>query len=153
MTWPLVPLRPILRLQAIASAYPSAGVAETTVAMPYEEAWTWLTDLERSIPSFDTTVRKVRIRDRSGSSLRMWVWVGPSPVPVPFTVTVEDGFCLMAARLRLFVAVMAAEPTADGGTRFVHLEALPVRRLRVLRFVFRRLVRGDIRRFRRCVRA
>jgi hypothetical protein len=104
-------------------------------------------DLEHSIPAFDRTVRKVRIRDRSGRSLRMWAWVGPSPVPVPFDVTVDDGFCMMVARYRLFIAVMAAEPTPEGGTRFAHLEALPVRRFRPLRRLFQRLVQGDVRGF------
>jgi hypothetical protein len=66
-------------------------------------------------------------------------------VPLPFDVFLEDGFCLMRARARLYLVVMAAAPE-DGGlrTRFLHMEAVPLPGTAVLRPLLRREVRSDL---------
>lgn len=147
--WPAVALTPIARLRAVAAAYPSAGVAETTIDLPVDQAWDLMMDFEATTPRIDRLVRKVRVRRRDGGRVRLWSWAPLVPIPLPFDVTIEPGFCIMAARFRVFVVVMAAEPTADGRTRYVHLEAVPLRRGGWLRRLFQRMVEGDVRGIRR----
>ncbi len=55
-------------------------------------------------------------------------------VSLPFRVRIEDGFCMMSGKARLYLVVMAAVPE-DGGerTRFLHLEAIPLPGTRPLR--------------------
>jgi hypothetical protein len=145
MTWPVAQLDPIMRLRAVAAAYPSAGVAETVVALPFDDAWAWLMDLERSVPTFDTEVIHVRIHERDGDRLRLTARNRRVPFGIPFDVTIEPGFCIMRARSRAFLVVMAAMPTDDGRTRFAHAEALPLPRLRWLHGRFQRMVEADVR--------
>ena len=145
--WPEARLDPIRRLHVVAAGLPNAGVGEITVDVPYDEAWAWLMDLERSVPTFDTVVRrtKVRGRDRRGRLL-LTAWQRGNPIPMPFVVTVEDGWCLMQARGRAFVVLMAAVPTADGrGTRYAHAEAVPIPGTGFLRPRLQRMVDGDLR--------
>ena len=147
MTWPVVELDPITRLRAIAAAYPNAGVAEAVVDVPFEEAWAWVTDFERNVHRFDTEVAKIRIRHRDGGRVRLWAWARFVPIPLPFDVTVEDGFCIMRGRVRAFLVVMAAAPTADGRTRYVHAEAVPLPGVGWLRRLVQRVVDRDVRGF------
>ena len=66
-------------------------------------------------------------------------------VTLRFDVRLEDGFCLMQARARLYLVLMAAEPH-DGGvrTRFFHLRGRPsARHPRLRRHLPGRGVHGD----------
>ena len=104
-------------------------------------------------PRFDTFVRKVRFkgRDRRGR-MRMWVWVRGLPlVPLPFRVLIEDGFCLMQARARGFVVLMAAVPEGDGRTRYAHAEAIPIPGTGFLRRRLEHEVASDLRRLQRTI--
>jgi hypothetical protein len=150
VTWPVAELGPITRLRAVAAGMPNAGVGEVTVGVPYDEAWAWMMDFERTTPQFDTYVKRVRIRRRTERGVRMWVWAGRNPVPYHFDVTVEDGFCMMRATGRLFVVLMAAVPDPDdpARTRYAHAEAIPLPGLGWLRRRLQREVDSDLRRLR-----
>jgi hypothetical protein len=100
----------------------------------YEELWRFVTDLEHSVPAFDSTVTKVTVQSRvpkygeaAVESVSMRAYAYRLPVPIPFRVRIEDGFCLMSGRARSYLVVMAAEPV-DGGSRvrFLHMEAVPL---------------------------
>lgn len=151
MTWPVAELDSVSRLRALAAAYRSTGVAEVTVAVPFDEAWQWVTDFERNVPRLDTEVSRVRIRHRDGNRIRLWAWAPFVPVPLPFDVVVEPGFCIMRGRFRAFLVVMAAVPTPDGGTRYVHAEAVPRRGFGWVRRLIQRTVDADVRGFARHV--
>ena len=144
MTWPTAELGQITRLRAVAAAYPNAGVGEVTVDVPFDDAWAWITDFERNTARIDKALSKARIRRRDGDRLSMWVWQRFNPIPLLFDVTIEPGFCIMRARGRLFLVVMAAEPAGDGRTRYAHAEAIPLPGTGWLRRLFDRAVKSDL---------
>jgi hypothetical protein len=146
--WPVAGLGPIGRARALGASIPSAAWAEGILDAPYDAAWPWITNLEMSIPRFDNQVRKVRVVERApvDGAERLRITASTYGVAFPFDVRLEDGFCLMQARARLYLVVMAAEPH-DGGahTRFFHLEAVPLPGARLVRRYLQREVDSDFR--------
>src|SRR5205085_9363094 len=125
---------------------------EGDIDAPYERVWATVSDLERSVPSFDPAVSSLSIREREGERLVIDVRSPGVPVIVPFDVLLTDGFCLMRSRWRLYVVCMAAVPLAGGRTRFAHLEATRVPGVRrLLQGRIQRLVRADLRGIERLV--
>jgi len=146
--WPVAALGPIARARALASAIPSAAALEGVLDAPYDVTWPWVADLEHSVPRFDAQVRSLRVleRHREAGAEMLRITATSFGVRVPFEVRLEDGFCLMQARLRLYLVVMAAEPADDGvRTRFFHMEAVPLPGARLMRANLRRAVAADLR--------
>ena len=141
---PSVDLDPVRRLRVVHRAMEGTALRERVFEAPYDEVWSWLADLERSVPAFDRWVWRVRIVGRDGERLRARV----PPSPFPFDVVLRDGWCWMASPL--FVVGMAAVPEGPDRTRFAHLEGVPVAGpdwwRRMARPLTRRLVRGHARR-------
>jgi hypothetical protein len=146
--WPVASLGPIGRARALGRSIPGAAWAEGILDAPYSTTWPWIADLETSVPRFDTQVRAVHVvqRGHADGAERLRITASTFGVPFPFDVRLEDGFCLMQARARLYLVLMAAEPH-DGGarTRFFHLEAVPLPGGRLLRGHVQRAVDGDLR--------
>ena len=144
--WPVAACGPIGRARAMAASIPSAAWTEGILDAPYAAALPWIADL--AVSRFDTQVRKLRVlaRRAEDGAERLRVAATTFGVAVPFDVRLEDGFCLMQARARLYLVLMAAEPH-DGGarTRFFHLEAVPLPGTRVLRGHLQRVVDADFR--------
>ena len=149
MTWPTVELDPITRLRAIAAAFPNAGVGEVVLDVPYDRAWAWLMDFERTTSRFDTMVTNVRVRQRTDTTAKLVVRQRGNPFPMPFDVSIEPGFCMMRASGRLFLVLMAAVPEGDDRTRYAHAEAIPLPGLGRTRARVQRMVDADLRRLRR----
>jgi hypothetical protein len=151
--WPVATLDPLQRAKVLAAAIPSAAWAEGEVDAPYESTWAWITDFERSVPLFDPMVHRVRVHRRwreEDSAEQVDMTSSTFGVPARFDVRVEDGFCLMKARTRIYLVVMAAIPLDDGRrTRVLSLEAVPRRGTALLRPALQRAVRADIRGIRR----
>ena len=146
--WPTARMGPIGRARALAASVPSAAWAEGVLDAPYDAAWPWVAALESSVPRFDAQVRKLRIlsRQHEDGAERLRIAATTFGVAVPFDVRLEDGFCLMQARARLYLVVMAAEPHDEGRrTRFFHLEAVPLPGTRLLRGRLQRAVDADFR--------
>lgn len=145
--WPMAMLGPIARARALGASIPSAAWAERILDAPYPRTWQWLADLETSVPRFDSQVRKLRVLDRRADegAERLHIAATTFGVAIPFIVRLEDGFCLMQARARMYLVLMAAEPH-DGGdrTRFFHLEAVPLPGTRFLRGHLQRAVDADV---------
>jgi hypothetical protein len=142
--WPTAQLNPIRQLRVLAEAFPGVGLVERVLDAPYERVWSFLADLEHSVPAFDPMVRSLRVRSHQGSRLVVVTRTSFLPLSSRFEVELRDGWCLM--RSRTYLVGMAAEPLGDQ-TRYAHLEGLPYNRppaLRLLRPVFRRVVGGDI---------
>lgn len=143
--WPIATLDRIRRLRVLAATIPNATMAEAVIDAPFDRMWPWFADLERSVPVFDGQVRRLRIRARHGDRLDVMTRVGPGAlVPWPFDVVLQEGWCLMAGRARLYVVGMAAEPAGEQ-TRVGVLEGIPLRGGRVARPTIGRHVRGDLR--------
>lgn len=134
----------------MASALPGAGVVEDVLDVPSERYWTFLSDLERSVPRFDPQVHRLVVDERDGERLQARAWSGPLRTPARFDVTLtDDGWCLMQQRHRAFVVVMAAVAEGDR-TRAIHVEAVPRRGIgRLLRPIMQRNVAADLRGIRR----
>jgi len=146
--WPVASMGPIARAGALAVSIPGAVWVEGMLDAPYDVVWPWVADLETSVPRFDAQVRKLRVLERRAEdgAERLRITATTFVVPVPFTVRLEDGFCLMRARARLYVVLMAAEPDDTGTrTRFFHLEAVPLPGARLLQGRLRREVAADLR--------
>jgi hypothetical protein len=132
--WPGADLGPVARLRVLAAGLPGAVVVERTIDAPFERAWGWIADLERSVPAFDRDVAELTISHRDGDRLAIvsrlpWWGVG---LRVAFDVDLRPGWCWMVARNGLYVVGMAAEPLDDDGsqvarTRYAQLEGLTVR--------------------------
>ena len=155
--WPEARLTPLARARVLAAAVPGAGYREEVFDVPYAEAWPRLADLEHSVPAADKLVTSIRIRSRTqledGVEELRFRAGSPLGLFTPFTARLEDGFCLMTARARIYVVVMAAEPTPDGRTRFGQLEAVPRRLGRLLRPLMRLTTADDIKGFRKVAEA
>jgi hypothetical protein len=142
--WPTAQLNPVRQLRVLAEVLPGVGLVERVLDAPYERVWSFLADLEHSVPAFDPMVRSLRVLSRQGSRLVVVTRTSFLPLSSRFEVELHDGWCLM--RSRTYLVGMAAEPLGDQ-TRYAHLEGLPCHHapaLRILRPVFRRVVGGDI---------
>lgn len=153
LDWPVAQVTPLARARALAAAIPGAGYREAIFDVPYDVAWPRLADLERSVPAADKVVRRLRIKERRviADGVEELRFTASSPIGLitPFTARLEDGFCLMRAKWRLYVVVMAAEPTDDGRTRFGQIEAVPRRGGRLLRWLMRITTADDVKGFRK----
>jgi hypothetical protein len=145
MTWPTATVDNAARARILAAAIPSAATADAVLDASCEEVWAWLSDLERSVPEFDPTVAAIEVVAKDGINWRIRATAPFVRVKLPFEVRMEDGFCLMRARWRLFTVVMAATPLPDGRTRFTHVEAVPLPFTRWMRPILRRFVHDDLR--------
>ena len=153
IAWPEAELTPVARARVLAAAIPGAGYQEAVFDVPYAEAWPRLAELERSVPAADKLVRAIRMKSRirldDGAEELRFRAVSPLGLVTPFTARLEDGFCLMQAKGRGYVVVMAAEPTDDGRTRFGQIEAVPRRVGRLLRPLMRLTTADDVKGFRK----
>lgn len=126
--WPSASLDRVARTHALAAAMPGTWVEQRVIAGPFDEVWSYLADLERSVPEFESDVSALRITRRDGTRLRLrakasWKlgWM-----PVWFDVDLDRGWCLMTSRPQAYVIVMAAEPAGDGLTKLAHLEGIAI---------------------------
>lgn len=152
VTWPEASLDRIARLRLLAGVLPGAVLREYRIPVPFETCWAYLSDLERSVPEFDRDVRKVSVRRASGTRLRIWASLPwrLSGLPLPMDVELDDGWCLMTARPRIYVVGMAAEPDGEA-TRLAHCEGITVTGPPRVRALARPLLRVTARRTRRHV--
>jgi hypothetical protein len=143
--WPSATLGPIARARAIAAAVPSAAWIEGVLDAPYYATWAWISDLEASVPRFDAQVRKLEVTERRAEdgAQHLRLRVSSFGLAIPFEARLESGYCLMQARRRLYLVVMAAEPHGRDHTRFFHLEAVPLPGTRLLRRFLHRAVAAD----------
>ncbi len=161
MTWPAVELDPIQRVEVLAAALPGTVVHRSEFDQDLATFWSWISDLERSVPAFDSDVSSLQILSIEGANLRIrargpW-WMAFAPIR--FDVRLEEGFCWMTSRL--YVVGMGAVDH-DGRTIFAHCEGVhlagPSWLRRVLRPVFwlsrfrhHRHVRSDLAGMRRAL--
>jgi hypothetical protein len=158
--WPGVALDPLMRLRVIGASLPGVVFEERTLPVPFSDVWSFIADLERSVPLFDPLVRSIRILDRSpnGDPLRLRAW----PSPFRFRVELTEGLCVMHSAV--YTVVLAAQPLGPDATRLGHLEGLPTSGPRImralerpvvagLRWFHRRSVRRDLDGIERCLRA
>lgn len=149
--WPMATLDPIRRARVIAATQ-RGGFAETVLDLPYADAWGWLRDLERSVPAFDAQVDRLRIIGRRAEPEAVGEQVRFTAtrhgVRIPFVAHMEDGWCLMQARGRAFVVVMAATADGPNRTRYAQLEAVPLPGGRLLQRRLTRDVQRDVDRIR-----
>ena len=146
--WPDATLDPVRRARVLAAGMPGSALVERVLDAPYDTTWPWVTDLPTSVPRFDTQVRRIDVTERwrDDGVERMTITSWANGLRLGFDVWLEDGFCLMRGRHRLYVVVMAARPE-DGGarTRFAHVEGVPLPGARVLRGYLQRVVNADVR--------
>ena len=127
--WPVAALAPSARIRALAAGLPGVAVVERVLDAPFDRVWGFIADLERSVPTFDREVARLRIVERDGTRLvaRATSSLRLGRAPLRFDVDLEDGWCWMVARPQVYVVGMAAEPLAGdpGRTRYLHLEGVP----------------------------
>ncbi len=136
--WPTARLDPIRQMLVLAKVLPAVGVVERVLDASYDRVWSFMQDLEHSVPAFDPMVGSLRILSREGERLIVSARTSGTPFNLRFQTELRDGWCLM--RSRMYVVGMAAMPLGDR-TRYVHLGATPLRALRPL---LRRVVRADV---------
>ena len=118
-SWPTAALDPVRRLHVLADAVPGTAITEREIARPFDEVWAFLSDIERSVPSYDRHVPWLRITERSGEHLKAWAG------PFPFRIRLVPGFMWMQTLGRLDVVGQAARPLGDDRTLVAHLEGSP----------------------------
>ena len=141
---PVASLERIARLRVLAAALPGVDVQERTIDAPFDVVWSWVADLERSVPRFDADVAKLRVLERRGPAgderLRIRA-AGPAKLlwlPWTFDVDLQPGWCWMVSKPQTYLVGMAAEPFGDQ-TRFAHLEGIGFAGPRLLQQVARPL--------------
>ena len=124
--WPSATLGTVARLRALQAGLPGTWLEERTLAAPFDRVWSWIANLEESVPTFDHDVAELKVTEqvtptrfkvRSRSSWRALF------APVNFDVDLEAGWCWMVSRPHLYVVGMAAERAGDR-TRYAHLEGI-----------------------------
>jgi hypothetical protein len=153
--WPQARLDALGRLRLVESALPGVAAAEAVIDAPFERVWSYVADLERSVPEFDVLVRRVRIDSRApapggGERIDLTTWATALPLPLAFDVHMEEGLCLMRASARAYFVGMAAVPEGSG-TRFRHTEGVPRPGGRLVRPLARRTARSDLHHIARAV--
>ena len=142
-SWPTATLDGVRRLRVLAAAVPGVHLEERDLVVSCDQLWAFITDLERSVPSFDQQVTKLQITERSGGHLRV-VAHTRSWLQVPFEADLEPGFLWMQAAARAYVVGLAAVALDATHTRYAHLEGIPNRLgARMLRRTARH-VRADV---------
>lgn len=125
---PITPFGPVDRLRVLARLLPNVHLAEVDIDVGFDEAWGFLSDIERSVPQFDQEVTRLTISRRLGPGQRdgpdrLSVRAVTRRVPIPFRVDVEPGLIWMQTRpVRAYVVGMAAEPLGDGRSHYAQLE-------------------------------
>jgi hypothetical protein len=146
-TWPAARLDAVRRLRVLAAGVPHSVLEEREFAVSFEQLWTFVGDLERSVPLFDRTVSHLEIRQRrardGGDDLDA-VATGTNHLRTRFDVRLEPGFCWMVNPHRLYVVGMAAVAIDEHRVRYAHLEGSPVPDSGVTRPWLRRHVRHDL---------
>jgi hypothetical protein len=150
VSWPVAELDPVRRLRVLARSVGSVAFVEAPIDAPFEAVWSFVADLEHSVPAFDVSVRAVEV-GQGPHGLRAVATSAFVPVRTVFDVELSDGFCWMQSPW--YVVGMAAAPDEGGtGTRYAHLEGVPRRGFGLLRPVFRAMVASDVRGIDRRVR-
>jgi hypothetical protein len=143
MSWPTAELDPVRRLRVLAGAVGSVALVEQQIDAPFERVWSFIADLERSVPAFDFSVRSVELRQGPRGLRAVATTAGVSRRTV-FDVELTEGFCWMQSPW--YVVGMAAAPDPDGPTtRYAHLEGVPRRGFGLLLPLFRAMVGSDVR--------
>jgi hypothetical protein len=152
--WPTATLSPSARLRALAAGLPGVVAERRVFDAPFERVWGFISDLPRSVPTFDDSVASLEVVSREGTRLRIRARTGwrAAGMPLAFDVDLEDGWCWMVSRPRVYVVGMAAQPDPDdaGRTVFTHLEGVPHGGrilgplLRAAHPIHRRHVRSDL---------
>lgn len=152
--WPSASLDPVARLRVLAAGLPGVVLQERVLDAPVDEVWSFIADLERSVPTFDRDVHRLEIRGtRPDGRLDVFArgsWWLPAALS-HFDVTLEDGWCWMVTRPQTYVVGMGAVPTPDGRTRFGHLEGVVLAAPRWLQPVVRPILAASRIRHRRHV--
>lgn len=138
--FPSARLDRIARLHALAAGLPGCVVLETVLDAPFDRAWAWVSDLERSVPAFDSDVADLRVLrrrplpdpvdgDGDGDSERLLIRSRSSAralwLTAVFDVDLAPGWCWMTTRPQVYIVGMAAEPDGDR-TRFAQLEGVGI---------------------------
>lgn len=126
--WPMATLDTLGRARAIAAGLSGVAIHETRIDAPFADVWRFISDLERSVPIFDASVRSYRITRREGTRLRAnsYPTIGFGLIPFGCEIELEDGWCWIMSRPRGYVVCMAAAPDPDSElrTRYVHVEGV-----------------------------
>jgi hypothetical protein len=149
--WPTARMGDVARLRLLAEALPGVVLVERVLDAPLERVCATVFDLETAVPRFDRDVAWLRIVGERGGRLDVRARTPWLPVPFRFDVDLRDGWCWMVSRPQVYVIGMAAEATADGRTRFGHLEGAAVPAPRWLGPLLRPLLGLSHRRHRRHV--
>jgi hypothetical protein len=150
--WPIASLDPIGRVRLLAAQVPGCVLVERVLPGSAAELWAYLSDLA-NIGSFDQFVGRVAIHER-----RVVAEVPDGPVEelvasahVPawgpglrMDIRLEPGICVMQARARLYLVVMAVADEGEGRVRHAHLEGVPLPGAGILRPLLRRHVAADV---------
>jgi hypothetical protein len=150
--WPVATLDPIRRVRLLAESVPGCVLVERVVPGTAAGLWDYLSDLT-NIGSFDQFVGRVEVHERQVLaevpdgvveqivvSAHVPAW-GPG---LTMDVRLEPGICVMQARARLYLVVMAVADEGDGRVRHAHLEGVPLPGAGILRPLLRRHVARDV---------
>ena len=98
--WPVAALAPPARVRALAAGLPGVAVVERILDAPFDRVWGFIADLERSVPTFDRSVTRLRVLHRDGTRLVASATSGWrfARAPLRFDVDLEEGWCWMVAR-------------------------------------------------------
>ncbi|NUR59042.1 MAG: hypothetical protein HOV87_10265 [Catenulispora sp.] len=111
--WPVADLDPVRRMRVLASALPGGGFAQLRIEAPVERVWSYVADLDRSIPDLIGFLRRFELRD-DGTAIATGLLGNRGR----FEVDLRDGWCVMQDRFVVggFAAVANERAGADQAT-------------------------------------
>jgi hypothetical protein len=115
---PAESLDPVARLRVLAAALPGAVIAERTLAATFDQVWRVVTDLERMVPRYESSVKAIKVVDRQGQNAEVVATLRDGDVEV-MDVRMVPGWCLMQSEST--VVAFGARPEGHR-TVLAHLE-------------------------------
>ena len=76
----------VRQLRVLGAALPGVAVVERVLDAPFDEVWSFLSDLERSVPMFDHLVGSLRVKTGRTTDSRSWPGF-PSFTPEPVSMS------------------------------------------------------------------
>jgi hypothetical protein len=122
--WPCARFDAVDHLNLIARTVPASRIVERVIDAPVNAVWEFVADLETSIPTFDSTVRAVRILERGDDVLRMRAQPRFGPW-MTFSCHLGDHRIVMVANHRLYLVGIAVRSLGPTHTLYAQVEGIP----------------------------
>lgn len=152
VAWPSASIDGVTSVELLAQRVGSPRIVRRVIDAPIDIAWSWLANIETSIPAFDRTVHHVNIHDRTADLVLMTV-KSPFLPALPFRCHFGDHHLAMTGPARLYTVILGVSALGPNRTLYVQCEAIPRRLGRLAARLIARHVNHDANEVKRLIEA